>query len=292
MTQTVPAAGGVVWRTAGDGPEILAVHRPRYDDWTLPKGKLDSGEHRLAAAVREVFEETGIRGVPQVRLPSVRYLTGVPGVEKTVDFWSMRPAADEGHEPDHEVDALRWIPVPAARTLLTYAHDRGVVAAFAALPTVTGVVVLVRHASAGRRQDWSGPDDERPLDAAGTRDAARAAGLLALFEPAQIRSAPPLRCVETVRPLAAALGLTVEIDARFAEDADVDRAAASLRALAAPGTTSVICSQGGLMRPLLAALRGAVAGESETAKGTAWVLSYGSDHLIAADPLDLRAPAV
>src|SRR5439155_13195587 len=161
----------------------VLVHRPRYDDWSLPKGKLAAGEHPLAAAVREVQEETGVRGVPRLRLPSTRYLTGSPGVEKSVEYWAMRVAAVAPLTPTDEVDEVRWVPVADAGRLLTYAHDRGVVAAFARLRPVTGVVVLVRHALAGSRENWSGPDAERPLDDDGRATAAALGRLLALFEP-------------------------------------------------------------------------------------------------------------
>jgi len=285
--RVVRAAGGVVWRP---GPEVLLAHRPRYDDWSLPKGKLTADEPALAGAVREVLEETGVHAAPQVRLPVVRYLTAEPGVEKVVDYWTMRLLDDTGHEADDEVDAVEWLPVPAARERLTYGHDRGLLAAFAGLPVVTGVVVLVRHASAGRRDGWPGDDDERPLDEAGQRDAERAGGLLALFHPARVVSAPPRRCRDTVAPAAAAAGLPgVEPDGRFAEDGDVDEALDLLRSMAATHPAVVVCSQGGLVRPLVGRLRG---DGGETPKGTAWVLAFAEGgKLVAADPLDLRAGA-
>jgi 8-oxo-(d)GTP phosphatase len=292
VNQIVLAAGGVVyrWRPEGDA-EILVVHRPRYDDWSLPKGKLDPGEHRLAAAVREVQEESGVRGVPQARLRTVNYLTGDPGVEKQVEYWSMRCLADDGHEPDDEVDVRQWVPLPTARDLLTYAFDRGVVAAFAALPAVTGVVVLVRHAQAGRRAGWSGPDDERPLDTNGGRDARNAAPLLALFAPERVISAPAVRCRDTVAPVADLLGKRLEVDGRFAESGDPDEALHALQELAQAAPATVVCSQGGLIRPLIANLR--PGGDPPTPKGTAWVLSFTeTGEVVSADHLDLRTPAI
>src|SRR6266511_3800687 len=124
--RAVRAAGGVGWRSRGDAVEVVLVHRPRYDDWSLPKGKLSKREHPLLGAVREVFEETSVHAVPQVRLPSTRYLTGEPGVEKVVDYWSMRFARQEGFTPGEEVDDARWFPVAEAAKTLTYGHDRGV----------------------------------------------------------------------------------------------------------------------------------------------------------------------
>ncbi|GAB3955540.1 hypothetical protein GCM10027614_65200 [Micromonospora vulcania] len=158
----IRAAGGVPWRPSADGVQVCVVHRPRYGDWTLPKGKLEPGEHPLAAAVREVAEEADVRGVPQVRLPSVRYRS--EGQPKVVDYWSMLAVASGGFQPGTEVDDLRWLPVDDAIRLVSYPHDAEVLAAFAALPPVTATIALVRHAHAGKRATWSGPDTGRPLD--------------------------------------------------------------------------------------------------------------------------------
>jgi 8-oxo-dGTP pyrophosphatase MutT (NUDIX family) len=119
----VRAAGGILWRPGPDGrPEIAVVHRPRYDDWSLPKGKLDDGETHEEAALREVREETGFRcrrGAPA----GVTEYADAKGRPKVVRYWEMEPIAGE-FEPTAEVDELRWLSVPEARRLLTYDHDR------------------------------------------------------------------------------------------------------------------------------------------------------------------------
>jgi 8-oxo-(d)GTP phosphatase len=289
MTRVVRAAGGVVWRPGGSNSgQVIIVHRPRYDDWSLPKGKLSSGEHPLAAAVREVREETGVQARPEMRLPSVRYLTGTPDVEKVVDFWSMRCLQDHGVSPTDEVDEVRWVAPAEAIGKLSYAHDRGLVSTFVKLPQITGIVVVLRHASAGERADWPGPDEMRPLDAAGQADAENAAELLPLFAPAQIVSATPARCVQTVQPLAESLGDVVELDARFDEGADPIVAAAALRELAATYPSCVVCSQGELIPPLLATLTADGHRDRKTAKGAGWVLSFSGADLVAVDAFDAR----
>ena len=123
----IRAAGGVCWRPSADGVHVCVVHRPRHGDWTLPKGKLEPGEHPMVAAVREVAEETSVHGVPMTRLPTIRYLTGEPGVEKVVHFWSMRADTWSDRAPDDEIEEVRWAPANGAHHLLSYAHDRGVV---------------------------------------------------------------------------------------------------------------------------------------------------------------------
>jgi 8-oxo-dGTP diphosphatase len=122
----VHAAGGVVWRPAtGGAVEILVVHRPKYDDWTLPKGKLEPGETHEQAAVREVEEETGLRCELGPELPATSY-TDHQGRPKAVRYWSMQIRGG-AFAPTVEVDEVRWVPVDAAASALTYAHDRAVV---------------------------------------------------------------------------------------------------------------------------------------------------------------------
>jgi 8-oxo-dGTP diphosphatase len=124
-SEEVHAAGGVVMR---DGLVAL-VHRPRYDDWSLPKGKLDAGETCEQAALREVEEETSIRARLVRELPSVEY--EVRARPKLVRYWLMSVESDPGFEPNDEVDQLRWLSPAEACELLTYDRDKGVVAAAA-----------------------------------------------------------------------------------------------------------------------------------------------------------------
>jgi 8-oxo-dGTP diphosphatase len=123
VTEQVRAAGGVVAR---DGLVAL-VHRPRYDDWTLPKGKLDPGESFEEAALREIDEETGLRARLVRELPAVNY--EVRGRPKVVRYWLMEVESDPGFVANDEVDELRWLGPAEASALLTYDRDRDVLAA-------------------------------------------------------------------------------------------------------------------------------------------------------------------
>ncbi|MFC0530140.1 bifunctional NUDIX hydrolase/histidine phosphatase family protein [Phytohabitans kaempferiae] len=289
---TVRAAGGVVWRPGvRGGVEVCLVHRPRYDDWSLPKGKLHAREHPLAAAVREVAEETGVSGQPQVRLPSIRYWRD--GQPKVVDYWSMRMLSATRFRPNAEVDGLRWVSTNTAERLLTYDHDARVLRHFASLPRITAAVALVRHALAGKRGDWRGPDGARPLDPAGLAQARTLAPVLAAVAPERILSASVRRCIETVEPVGARLDLPIEVDAAFnepkpgQEPADVAaEAAARLAALATEYGAVVVCSQGKVIPPALARLsRLGSAKAWATPKGTGWLLAFAGTHLAGADRL-------
>ena len=132
----VRAAGGLVWRAAmvpdGDGAarpgyEVVLVHRGRYDDWSFPKGKLDRGETYADAAVREVMEETGLVCTLGAELPSVRYRDG-KGRLKLVRYWAMRPTELRPWVPNDEIDGRRWVPLDVAADMLTYDHDRKLLA--------------------------------------------------------------------------------------------------------------------------------------------------------------------
>lgn len=126
----VEAAGGVVWRRSPAGEvEVLLVHRPRYDDWTVPKGKLGAGEDHAGAALREVEEETGLRCTLGEELPSTSYVDR-KGRPKRVRYWAMTPAGGD-FTPSAEVDEVRWVPVDAAGARLTYPRDRTVLDAVA-----------------------------------------------------------------------------------------------------------------------------------------------------------------
>jgi 8-oxo-dGTP diphosphatase len=120
----VKASGGVVWRPGPDGTaELVVVHRPRYDDWSLPKGKLDPGEGWEEAALREVWEEVGLRCTPGAELPPVFYRDS-KGRDKAVRYWLMEPEDPAApFTPNDEVDEMRWLDLEAAAALLTYPHD-------------------------------------------------------------------------------------------------------------------------------------------------------------------------
>jgi 8-oxo-dGTP diphosphatase len=221
MTDAILAAGAAIWRPAAEAPqeaqgageaEVLLAHRPKYDDWSLPKGKSEPDEHILLTAVREVWEETCVRPVLGPRLPTVEYISW--GHPKRVSYWS---AFSSGHEaaPGNEIDAVAWVPLAQAREQLADTHDDPVISAFR--PRETVPLILVRHASAGRKGDWPGDDESRPLDAQGVADAQALARLLACFAlTARVISSPTRRCTETMRPYAAGFGGTVEAEARLA----------------------------------------------------------------------------
>ncbi|MGW5052104.1 NUDIX hydrolase [Actinokineospora sp. NPDC004072] len=279
----IAAAGAVLWRPDDDdGVRVAVVHRPRYDDWSLPKGKLDPGETVPEAAVREVLEETGHHAALGRHLGQVAYRVG--DSDKTVDYFAARAVSGDFRSND-EVDELVWLPVAEADRRLTYRHDRDVLAAYAVAPRAA-TLLLVRHAHAGERSEWDGPDERRPLSPRGWTQVAALNRFLPLFGPSRVHSVPNTRCLDTVRPLAERLGCPVTPEPALAEagyTADPEAALGRLLAIAAEPGTAVVCSQGGVIPGLLAAL-GVESGVEgiRSHKGSAWVLALEGDKLVSA----------
>ncbi len=256
----VRAAGAAVWRPASaGGVELVLVHRPRYDDWSFPKGKAESGEHPAVTAVREVAEETGQRVVLGRPLPAQRY--EVAQGMKTVHYWSAR-ALGGTFVPSNEVDEIVWLDPVAAAERLSHGTDQAVLAAFCAGPPDTHALVVLRHAQARARSDWSGEDTDRPLSPTGQRQAEMLPGLLAAFGPRRVLSSPAARCLQTLAPFVETVGLDVEHVPGLAQEAPPG-SAAQARELAhqilLEGAPALLCSH----RPVLPALLRRLSGEGE-----------------------------
>src|SRR5882757_7396447 len=123
----IEAAGAILWRPGPDGPELALIHRPRYDDWSFPKGKMDPGEHIQLTAMREVFEETGQRMALGRRLPTISYRLAGSGATKRVRYWAGRALTEQegggGFEPNHEVNRVAWLTSAEARSRLSWPLD-------------------------------------------------------------------------------------------------------------------------------------------------------------------------
>lgn len=274
------AAGAVVWQRSPSGEiEVAVIHRPRYDDWSLPKGKAKAGEALPVAAVREVVEETGEAVTLGPRLGITRY--PVPAGEKVVHYWAA-PATGGSFCPSDEVDELRWLPVAKALELLSHPRDQALLDGIDAWTAVTASVLLVRHGEAGERENWPGDDDLRPLTAAGQRQAETLRALLPLFGARRVYSAPPLRCRQSVEGLAADLAATTVEEPRLSEEGYRSDPAAGRRRLleiaTEPGGPAVVCSQGGVIPDLVGTLAesaGIGPLDVTTRKGSYWALFFG-----------------
>lgn len=215
----VLAAGAVVF---GPGKRVLLVHRPRYDDWSFPKGKLDRGEHVAAAAVREVEEETGLHVRLGAPLTRQRYAVS-GGRMKSVSYWVGRAVGSDdvsGYRANAEIDQVEWVPYDEALDRLSYGHDQETLREARPLRRPTHAVVVLRHGEARSRKAWRRQDDRlRPLIQAGRQQAQRVIPVLAAYDVTRVISSSSTRCVESVAPYADTTGWKLELEDGLSEEA-------------------------------------------------------------------------
>lgn len=256
------AAGVLAWREKSSRIEVLLVHRPRYDDWSVPKGKLDKGETFPAAAVREVAEETGFDIHLGLPMPSARYTVG-RRLTKHVSYWAAEVTSDKPAKPDDpkEIDRAEWFPVGTARAKLSrfadreqldrleHAHRTGALRAWA--------LIIVRHGKAFPRSKWHETEHVRPLLALGTRQSMALTGLLAAWRIKKVVSSPWKRCVATLKPYSAAVGRSIKTVAPLSEKANAanpKKTAKALVAILEKGKPTVICTHRPVLPTVLAVL--------------------------------------
>lgn len=260
----VRAAGALVWRVRQGRLQVVLVHRPRYKDWSWPKGKLEAGEHATTAAVREVEEEAGLEIVLGRPLPGLEYELA-DGRRKRVHYWAAqvagrpdRPAVHARPPAEHaskdEIDSVRWMDADVARRRLTRADDRvpldALVEAYEKNRLDTRAVLVVRHGRAKSRSSWKGEEGTRPLTDVGRLQAGALVPVLSAYGAAEVVTSPWRRCCSTVEPYAAAAGLPLdhrdpltEAQHEDSPDKTADVVAAVLRA----GADVALCTH----RPVL-----------------------------------------
>ena len=248
----VIAAGAVVGRKG----TVLLVHRPKYDDWSFPKGKRDPGEDDVVTAVREVAEETGVEVRLGMPLPSTAYVQ-LDGRTKLVHYWRASVVGDHDvttYVANDEIDDVAWVPIDEAAGLLSYLRDREVLAALETSRKTTPLALL-RHAKALSRKKWDGTDPERPLTDEGQAQAKILTTLLAAYGMTRVVTSSSTRCVQTVQPYVDEHVLTANQTVALSEDhVDADAAQALIDDLLADTEPTVLCTHRPVLPLLLARL--------------------------------------
>jgi 8-oxo-(d)GTP phosphatase len=275
----IPAAGALPWRRRNGQLEVALVHRPRYDDWSWPKGKLDPGEDWPVAAAREVWEETGFHVRLGRPLPSAQYIVedrAGQRATKAVRYWAAEVVGGEGALVN-EIDEVAWLDVAAATGRLSYPRDleqlRALVRADHAWTLATWPLVFVRHAKARARSTWKDADPVRPLNALGRARAAALVPILAAFGVTRVVTSPSVRCLDTILPYAVATGYGTHIKVGLSEEGFAKRprrATHHLRQLLERGEPAVLCSHGPVLPVLLEQLA-AIAASGGSFENTAKV---------------------
>jgi 8-oxo-dGTP pyrophosphatase MutT (NUDIX family)/phosphohistidine phosphatase SixA len=215
----IAAAGVVVCRK---GPQVLLVHRPKYDDWSFPKGKLDPDEHATTAAVREVAEETGLDVRLGLPLTQQHYLVQNGQLrDKYVDYWAGQVVGGDdvsGYRPNEEIDGVAWVPLAEAAARLTHERDRATLEEFAMHRERTEPLVILRHGKARPRKSWAKDDRLRPLNKVGRLQAQQVVPVLSAYGVRRILSSSSRRCWSTLSPYADVTGLELDVTRDLTEE--------------------------------------------------------------------------
>ncbi len=252
------AAGAIVLDRTGGEPTVLLVHRPAYDDWSLPKGKPEPNETLPVCAVREVLEETAVTVRLGQPVDAIRYSVG--GGEKEVRYWMGTTLATGYHRPDKEVDRVVWLSARAALARMTYGDERALLDRALTLPP-TIPLLIIRHGKALERAKWTGHDEARPLKPRGCQESVELVPLLRAYGVGRLASSNAIRCLQTLEPYATASGLEVRGWSTLSEEFGVDHETAVTDLMkrlasqsAADGVPLAVCGH----RPVLPAMLSSV----------------------------------
>lgn len=285
----IEGAGAVLWQRVENGEvQIAIIHRPRYDDWSLPKGKVDLGESHLQAAYREVLEETGVRAHFGPEIGTVDYT--VDGITKEVRYWLAQAMEFNVTTPHpEEVDEIAWLSINDGIAKLSNSDDREIVRIAEEFGFGSTPLILLRHAKALKRELWDGDDGDRPLEHLGQIQAARIPSFYKAYGVEKIYSSDAIRCIQTIEPMGAEYGLTPIFSSEISEfgfEKDPEQALNYALTVMNEGKSSVMCSHNPVLPKLVKKLIGKKNFKrlsAELKPGDSFVLHHRNGEVIAVD---------
>lgn len=289
----IRAAGALLWRDNSDlSLEVALIHRPRYDDWSLPKGKLEMGETALQCAYREVQEETGIRATFTRQLGTVEYEES--GQEKRVKYWAAHCALTNSEfVPNEEVDQMKWLSPSQALEQATHDSDKSIIEKFMSEEQHTDTLIILRHTKSLERGDWDEADSHRTLDETGFDQAQLLIKHLAPFAIDELYTSDYTRCVQTVTPLAHARGLSITAVPSLNEESfelDPEKAISFANALKQDEKNILICSHNPVIPSMLRGILNTKLKNKDLIKlepGDAWIVHRVRGEIVGLDYLSI-----
>lgn len=282
----IRAAGAIIWRENSPFElEVLLIHRPQYDDWTFPKGKVDDGESPIAAAFREVKEETGVEAIFGQYLGTTSYK--VEEHKKKVKYWMARAKNEPTpFMPNAEVDKIEWVDSKTARHFLTHDEDRDLLDDFMSKERYTSTLVLLRHAKAVKRSEWNDYDLDRPLNNDGI---AQSNKLVQQFEPfgiSGIYSSDATRCFSTVEPFSLKSGVEVSVSKDLNEESFEKSAKASVeyvRQVMKFDGNQLVCGHNPIIPHVLSKIARVEYSSDDLSPADAWIVHHRGDKIVAVE---------
>jgi 8-oxo-dGTP diphosphatase len=289
----IRAAGALLWRDNSDlSIEVALIHRPRYQDWSLPKGKLEMGETALQCAYREVQEETGIRATFTRQLGTVEYEES--GQEKRVKYWAAHCALTNSEfVPNEEVDQLKWLSPNQALEQATHNSDKSIIEKFISEEQHTDTLIILRHTKSLERGDWDEEDSHRTLDETGFDQAQLLIKHLEPFAIDELYTSDYTRCVQTVTPLAHARGLSITTVPSLNEESfelDPEKAISFANALKQDEKNILICSHNPVIPSMLRGILNTKLKNKDLIKlepGDAWIVHRVRGEIVGLDYLSI-----
>ena len=289
----IRAAGALLWRENSDfAIEVALIHRPRYDDWSLPKGKLEIGETALQCAYREVLEETGIRASFTRHLGAVEYEES--GQQKRVKYWAAYCALDQSDFiANEEVDQMKWLPATQALEQATHDFDKSIIETFMNQEQHTDTLIILRHTKSLERGDWDEADSHRTLDETGFDQAQLLIKHLEPFAIDELYTSDYTRCVQTVTPLAHARGLSITAVPSLNEESfelDPEKAISFANALKQDEKNILICSHNPVIPSMLRGILNTKLKNKDLIKlepGDAWIVHRVRGEIVGLDYLSI-----
>jgi len=286
------AAGAVIWRKEKKELQIALVHRPRYDDWSLPKGKQDGAESLIACAFREVIEETNLKVAFGPYIGDIEYF--VPDSLKKVHYWSARLADDSPEfHANEEVDLLEWHSLEAAIEKVTQDSDREIIERFVSVPFDSYPLIMLRHAKALAREEWQGEDEDRPLEQLGQQQARRMLSLYQVYGLTQIHTSDAVRCHDTVEQMAHALNIPLTITNKVSEytwKKSKEKAIEYAKELIKENEPVILCSHNPVLPRMMEKLTKKIDfdyPDNKLQPGEAWILHHNKKDVLQIDRLEV-----
>ncbi|MEI6038397.1 MAG: NUDIX hydrolase [Actinomycetes bacterium] len=292
MNPTVIAAGAVVWRYDGEGNvHVLLIHRPRYDDWSIPKGKLDEGEQLIACAYREVIEETHLKVSFGPFITETEYY--VADGLKRVSYWAAHAYdPNDNFVANAEADEGRWLTIEEAIELATRESDKEVLSVFFKSPFDSQALIMLRHGKALAREEWLGGDEDRPLDQRGSLQAKRMISIYQAFNIEKVITSDAIRCYDTVEPLTKALDLKLKVEKDISEQSwkkDKELAIEFAKEIIKDERTILVCSHNPVLPRMLEKLTKKIDfdyPDNKLQPGEAWIIHHKKKEVLQIDRLE------